>query len=88
MALSCRELLELLGEYRDRSLDGETHVAAEAHLLECEECVAYLRSYEETIRLSKSAFARRHDTVSQEPPEDLVDAIMRSARRAKHRVPH
>jgi anti-sigma factor RsiW len=88
MALSCRELIEILGEYHSGALDANLTGQVEAHLWECSECTAYLRSYEETIRLSKGAFARRHEAVSQEPPEDLVQTIVRSALRSKHRVPH
>lgn len=88
MALSCRELIEILGEYHSGALDAHLTGQVETHLWECLECTDYLRSYEETIRLSKGAFTRRHEVVSQEPLEDLVNAIVRSVLRAKHRVPH
>jgi anti-sigma factor RsiW len=87
MALSCRELVELLGAYRDRSLVLETTTAVEAHLLGCEECTAYLASYEETIRLSKSAFARHDEAERPEPSDELVHAIVSSALRSKYCIP-
>jgi anti-sigma factor RsiW len=55
MALSCRELIDLLAEYRTDTLDPETNHQAETHLLNCSACVEYLRTYEQTIRLAKSA---------------------------------
>ncbi len=56
MALTCRELVELLGEYRMEALDPESNRQAETHLLSCAQCVEYLRSYEQTICLAKRAF--------------------------------
>ena len=54
MALSCRELINLLAEYRTNTLDPETNRQADTHLLSCSACVEYLRSYEQTIRLVKN----------------------------------
>lgn len=88
MALSCRELIEVLGEYHAGALDAHLTRQVAEHLWECLECTAYLKSYEETVRLSKGSFTRRREAVVPEPPEDLIEAIVRSALRSKYRIPH
>ena len=56
--LSCRELIEFLADYLEAGLPPAEHAAFEAHLALCPDCVTYLASYRETIRLGKLAFAR------------------------------
>lgn len=73
MALTCRELIAILGDYHSGSLTVDLAVLAELHLLGCLECSDYLQSYEETICLSKLAFASFDESV----PEDVVRAILR-----------
>ena len=79
MALTCRELIAILGDYCSGSLEVDLAVVAELHLLGCLDCSAYLKSYEETIRLSKVAFSSR----DEDAPEELVRAILASTKRLK-----
>jgi hypothetical protein len=75
-ATTCRQLVELLGEYvAGGVVDDATRARCEAHLSECATCVAYLRSYRETIRLAKDAGGDDAATPVGMPAE-LVEAIV------------
>jgi anti-sigma factor RsiW len=80
--MTCRETIEILGEYRARELDAGQRASLEEHLAICRDCVAYLRSFEETIRLGKGAFARPEDDLLPDVPASLVRAIL-TARKAR-----
>ena len=86
MALSCRELIDLLAEYRTDALDPETNRQAETHLLSCSACVEYLRSYEQTIRLAKSAL--RSPSGAADDVDALVQEILLAQVGARRRSPH
>jgi predicted anti-sigma-YlaC factor YlaD len=70
--MTCREVVEFLMDY----LDGQLSVAEQAifdeHLGECCECVAYLHTYQKTIKLGKSVC---HDP-DLAVPEELIQAIL------------
>ena len=51
MSLACRELVELVTEYLEGALSAEDRTRFEAHLDDCESCVAYLDQMRTTIRL-------------------------------------
>jgi len=48
--LDCSELVELVTDYLDGSLDLETRARFERHLLECEGCEKYLQQFRVTIK--------------------------------------
>lgn len=73
----CREFIELVGAYFDGELDSSAQDELDAHLAECLECSLYLDSYRKTVELSKMAM---RDDRSEEPPEDLVQAILNAKR--------
>jgi anti-sigma factor RsiW len=77
--LTCRELAELVMDYLDDALPAADRAAFEAHLAECEDCVVYLRSYRDTVRLGKT-FGGADDGRPPEMPEELVQAILASRR--------
>jgi hypothetical protein len=85
MALSCRELIDLLAEYRTEALDPEINRQAETHLLSCSACVEYLRSYEQTIRLAKSAL--RSPSGGAEDVDALVQEILLAQVGSRRRSP-
>jgi anti-sigma factor RsiW len=66
--LTCRELVDFLMAWLDDELPASERASFAAHLEECEDCVAYLRSYEATLRLERRAF---------EAPDDPVPARSR-----------
>lgn len=81
--MDCRTFIEFLMDYLGAGLGAEARGTFEEHLAECPECVAYLRQYEQTVRLGK-ACCEPDAAVPAEVPEDLVRAILaaRAAERA------
>jgi anti-sigma factor RsiW len=80
--LTCRELAEFVMDYLDEALSAGERTVFEAHLAVCEDCIAYLRSYREAVRLGK-AYGQDDDRHAPEMPEDLVQAILASRRSDK-----
>ena len=80
--LTCRELTEFLADYFAGELGPDEQSVFEGHLAECPDCAAYLRSYAETVRLARGAYA--DDPVPTGVPEGLVRAIF-EARKRPHR---
>jgi anti-sigma factor RsiW len=82
--MTCRELMGFLDDYVDGALAARERLGFEAHLAECPECIAYVRSYRDTIRLSKDTFSDTADPHALGMPDELVDAILASRRRRSH----
>jgi anti-sigma factor RsiW len=53
--LTCRELVELVTDYLEGALPAHERVRFEAHLGECESCVAYVEQMRTTVRLTQAA---------------------------------
>ena len=51
---------------------GQTACQASRRLRECPECIAYLKSYQATVKRGRDP----DDPVPDEMPEELVDAIL------------
>jgi anti-sigma factor RsiW len=83
-AITCRELVEFLHRYLDGELGRRRRAVFDAHLGACEECAAYLRDYETTVRLGREAFAAADAPVPDDVPEDLVRAVL-AARKTSER---
>jgi len=81
--LTCRELADFLAEYLDGTLDPDTRILFDAHLAVCPDCVTYLRSYAQTIRLAKAACGGPDDPVPAGVPDELVRAIVAARRRRR-----
>ena len=79
--MTCRELVEFLMDYLDGQLSEPERLCFEEHLGECPDCVAYLATYQEAIRLGKEACKVGDDALPPEVPEDLVRAILAARRR-------
>jgi anti-sigma factor RsiW len=79
--LTCRELTEFLADYFAGELGPDGRSLFEGHLADCPDCVAYLRSYAETMRLAKDAYG--DEPVPAGVPEQLIRAILA----ARERVP-
>lgn len=76
--IPCREVIDLLDAYLDRSLPAVRRRRFERHLGACEACRRYLAEYEATVRLGRQAFVE-----SEFPaPEALIDAILSVCRKA------
>ena len=76
--MTCREVIDFLMEYLSGELSASERAEFEQHLAECPDCSAYLKSYEETIKLGKAVFADPEAQVPQDVPEELVQAILAS----------
>ena len=50
--LSCREVVEILGDYLEGVMPAEERARLDEHLAACEGCAAYLEKLRLTIRLS------------------------------------
>ena len=72
----CREVVEFLMEYLSGELPCDERLAFEEHLEACPECVAYLKTYEEAVKLGKAVLHHPDQGVPDEVPEDLVQAIL------------
>ena len=51
--LRCQNIVELLGEYLDGTLDPATSRALTSHLADCQECTAFLNTYRGTVRMTR-----------------------------------
>jgi anti-sigma factor RsiW len=74
--MTCREFIDFLMEFLNGELTPEQCAQFEAHLAECPDCVNYLHSYEETVRLGRAAFDELDAPLPEGIPEDLVQAIL------------
>ena len=79
--LTCRDVVEFLMDYVAHELDPAQRHAFEAHLAECDECVAYIRSYEQTVRLGTAAFDDLDQAAAAHLPKGLVQAVLAARRR-------
>jgi anti-sigma factor RsiW len=80
--VTCQELSEFLMDYLDGALPDAQRACFEEHLAECPDCVAYLASYRETIRLGKTAGEDEDGWVAAEVPDELVQAVLAAWRPA------
>ena len=76
--LSCREIIDHLDSYHAGDMVAGIRVEFERHLAVCPPCVDYLRTYRETIRLSRECFEQGNPELPPGMPEDLVKAILAS----------
>lgn len=70
---TCREVITFLADYLEGELDPMRTNAFERHLSVCPSCRNYLDSYRRTMEMERDAFS---DPVLQDPPEELVAAIL------------
>lgn len=52
--LRCRDVVDLLDEYLDGTLDRADALALEAHLTGCQDCTAFFNTYRGTLRTSRA----------------------------------
>jgi anti-sigma factor RsiW len=79
--MTCRESADFLIEYLSGTLAANERLEFDRHLAHCPDCCAYLKSYEETVKLGKSVFTELDTAVPAKVPEELVQAILASCRR-------
>jgi predicted anti-sigma-YlaC factor YlaD len=69
--LTCKEVIAFLMDYLDGTVDAEERERFDWHLARCHSCVAYLRTYQTTLRMAQAC---RVDT--EDVPDELVEAIL------------
>ena len=79
--ITCRELLDFLHLYLEDELPEDRRREFDRHLAVCPACQAYIREYEEAIRLGKAAYDDPESAASGDAPEELVQAILRARRK-------
>jgi anti-sigma factor RsiW len=70
--LSCREVVEILGDYLDGAMTPEDRIRLEEHLADCDGCTAYLEQLRVTIRLSGRL---SEEAVASEAMAPLLEAF-------------
>ena len=71
--MTCQQLIDFIGRYRENELSGDERTEFDRHLEICPSCVAYLKTYEQTVLLAK---ASTDQPIPPEVPESLVKAIL------------
>lgn len=85
--ITCRELIEFLGEYNSGELSSPSRGEIDRHLADCPSCVAYLDGYRRAIALGKDALQLCGDQAPLgSPPPDLLNAVREAMRKAKPNV--
>ena len=67
--IACRELVELVTEYFEETLQDDIRIRLEHHLTECDGCTNYLDQMRQTIRLTGRSNKGR---LSQQKRIDLL----------------
>jgi len=73
--LPCTEIIGFLAEYLDGELSPERKFEFDRHLAVCPSCVAYLETYQETIRMARTT-TNAPQLPIEDAPEDLIRAIL------------
>lgn len=76
--MTCREIADFLMQYIDGELPRQLRTTFEMHLAECPACRAYLKSYEQTIRLARSVKSPASNSKFKSAPDELVRLILKS----------
>jgi anti-sigma factor RsiW len=74
--------VEFLYDYLIGGLGAERTADFNTHLAACPSCVAYMKTYEASIRMGRAAVAPSDETVPDEVPEALVRAILAARRKS------
>lgn len=76
---TCRDIVEVMGEYCDGKLTPRLRREFERHLDCCPECVAFLETYRETPKLARASLRRAIPARMR----DRLRAFIRTSLRAK-----
>jgi anti-sigma factor RsiW len=79
--LTCQQVTALLIDYVTDELDPAITQALQEHLRHCRDCVAFLRTYTETIRATRSL---RYEDV----PAEMVDRLQAFLHARIAKIPH
>jgi anti-sigma factor RsiW len=76
--ITCQQLIDFIASYRDNELTPDQRAEFDRHLAVCPSCVAYLKTYEQTVLLAKASAG---ETAPDDIPEPLVKAILEARRK-------
>jgi anti-sigma factor RsiW len=79
--MTCREFLDFLWAYLSSEVTDQQREEFEYHLSGCPSCVAYMKSYRETVALGKAAFDATDEPLPEDVPDELVEAILATIRK-------
>ena len=79
--ITCREVIEFLLDYLEGELPADRRRAFERHMAICPSCVAYMDSYQRSVRMGKAVMRASDQSAKGQAPEGLLHAI-RAARAA------
>jgi anti-sigma factor RsiW len=79
--ITCQEFVEFLDDYLSRALPEASRLAFDAHLAACPSCVAYMKTYQATVRAGRAVLATQESSVPADVPENLVRAVLAACRR-------
>ena len=74
--MTCRELVDFLGDYISGELAPNVQTLFERHLTLCVNCRRYLEQYRKAIALGRGAFEDVNAAPPEDVPEDLIKAIL------------
>ena len=78
--ITCREFVEFLDDYLASALPEAERSAFGAHLAACPSCVAYMKTYQASIRLGKGVLSGPE--LPTDVPEELLRAVLAACRKA------
>lgn len=78
--MTCRDVVEFLMAYLSGELCAEERALFDAHLAECDECVAFLTTYRKAVALGREVLAPPETPADEKLPQDLVRAILEARR--------
>jgi len=78
--MNCRECVDFILDYLERSLDPPTHRLFEEHLRLCPPCLDYLNSYQQSVCLGMTVGRCEEEDVCASVPEQLVQSILAARR--------
>lgn len=76
--MTCQEIADFLMDYLSAALPEDKRSVFEQHLGECPDCLAFLQSYQMTVKLC----GNQRDAVPIDPPPDLILAILAARRQS------
>ena len=74
--MTCRDVVEFLDAWLDGSLPTRKRLVFLSHLAVCRDCRRYLDGYQKAVALGRRVFGAPDSVVSDDIPEELVDAIL------------
>ena len=78
--ITCRDFVEFLDDYLAGALPEAKRSAFNAHLAACPSCVAYMKTYQASIRMGKAVLSGPE--LPADVPEDLLRAVMAAYKKA------